>query len=65
MIARRDLLMALRETVVTICGLVALFSPILLWSAWSPDVFFAVLAGGCAAILLAYVLIMSAPDDHF
>jgi hypothetical protein len=65
MIAGRGLLPPLREALVTICGLVALISPVALWSAWSLTVFFAVLAGGCAAILLAYLLIVSAPDDHF
>jgi hypothetical protein len=34
-----------------------------LWSPWSPPVFMAILAAGCAAILLAYLLILSAPDD--
>jgi hypothetical protein len=63
MTATRKTVLLLYEALVAICGLVALISPVVLWSAWSPTVFMAVLASGCAAILLAYVLILSAPDD--
>jgi hypothetical protein len=63
MTATRKTVLLLYEALVAICGLVALISPVVLWSAWSPTVFMAVLATGCAAILLAYVLILSAPDD--
>ncbi len=63
MTAHRRWQMLLHEALVAICGLVALISPVVLWSAWSPAVFMAVLASGCAAILVAYLLILSAPDD--
>ncbi len=65
MIAGRDAAPLLRETLITISGLVALITPVVLWSAWSLEVFMAVLAGGCAAILCAWLLIVSAPDDDF
>jgi hypothetical protein len=53
----------LREALITISGLVALISPVGLWTAWSPAVFLSVLASGCAAILVACLLILAAPDD--
>jgi len=57
------LLSWLREAVITVCGLIALISPVVLWTAWSKDVFYAVLAVGCGAILVIYVLIASAPEE--
>ncbi len=65
MTASRKAMVLLHEALVAICSLVALISPVVLWSAWSPTVFMAVLASGCAAILMAYLLILSGPDDAF
>ena len=45
------LLRWLREGAITLCGLIALISPVVLWTAWSTSVFCAVLAIGCGAIL--------------
>ena len=53
----------LREATITICGLVALVSPVVLWTAWSTPVFYAVLAVGCGAIILIYLLISYADED--
>jgi hypothetical protein len=55
----------LREALITICGLIALISPVVLWTAWSTDVFYAVLAAGCGAILAIYLLIAVSPDEDF
>jgi hypothetical protein len=53
----------LREAVITICGLIALISPVVLWTAWSTTVFYAVLAAGCGAVLIIYLLITFSPDE--
>ena len=55
----------LREAVITICGLIALVSPVVLWTAWSTTVFYAVLAAGCGAVLIIYLLIAFSPDEDF
>jgi hypothetical protein len=52
----------LREALITICGLIALISPVVLWTAWSTTIFYAVLAVGCGAILIIYLLISLGPD---
>ena len=57
------LLRWLHEGLITVCGLVALISPVVLWTAWSTTMFYAVLAVGCAAILIIYLLIMLPSDD--
>jgi hypothetical protein len=56
--------LALRSILITACGLVALFTPLLLWLAWSKPAFWLFIAMGCAAILIIYVLIASAPDGR-
>ena len=53
----------LREAVITVCGLIALISPVVLWTAWSTTIFYAVLAVGCGSILTIYLLIVWSPDD--
>jgi hypothetical protein len=53
----------LREAVITICGLIALISPVVLWTAWSTTAFYAVLAAGCGAVLLIYLLIEFSSDE--
>jgi hypothetical protein len=58
------LLSWLREAVITLCGLIALISPVVLWTAWSTTVFSAVLAVGCGAILVVYLLIAFSPDEE-
>jgi hypothetical protein len=54
----------LRSILITVAGLVALFTPLLLWMAWSQWMFWLVIASGCAALLLIYVLIWSSPDEY-
>lgn len=53
----------LREAVITVCGLIALISPVVLWTAWSPTIFYAVIAVGCGSILTIYLLISLGSDD--
>ena len=55
----------LREALITICGLIALISPVVLWTAWSTTAFYAVLAAGCGAILAIYLLIALSADEDF
>ena len=55
----------LRKGAITVCGLVALISPLLLWMAWSTTMFWAILAAGCGAILVIYLLVWSSPDETF
>ncbi len=57
------LLRWLREALITIGGLIALISPVVLWTAWSTTVFLGVLATGCGAILVVYALIVWFPDE--
>ena len=54
-----------RGALITVCGLAALFTPLLLWFAWSKGTFWLVMAGGCAALLVIYVIIWTSPDEHF
>ena len=58
------LLSWLREALIMVCGLIALISPVVLWTAWSTTVFYAVLAAGCGAILIIYLLIAWSPDEN-
>jgi hypothetical protein len=53
-----------RGVLITVCGLFALFTPLLLWLAWSKAMFWLVMAGGCTALLIIYVLIWSSPDER-
>jgi hypothetical protein len=39
-----------RSILITACGLVALFTPLLLWLAWSQWAFWLIIATGCAAL---------------
>ena len=57
------LLRWLREAAITLCGLIALISPVVLWTAWSTTVFYVVLALGCGSILIVYLLIAGSPDE--
>jgi hypothetical protein len=56
------LLRLVREALITVCGLIALISPVVLWTAWSTTVFYAVIAVGCSSILIIYLLIRLGPD---
>ena len=47
----------------TVCGLIALISPVVLWTAWSKPAFYVVLAVGCGAILIIYLLVTWSPDE--
>jgi hypothetical protein len=65
-IASRDRRSALiRGILITVCGLVALLTPLLLWTAWSPRMFWLIIASGCAALLILYVLIWTSRDGDF
>jgi hypothetical protein len=54
----------LRDVLMTIGGLVALLTPLLLWIAWSQWLFWLVIATGCAALLIIYLVIWIAPDGR-
>ena len=54
----------MRGILITICGLVALFTPLLLWMAWSQWMFWLIIAFGCASLLIIYLLIWSSPDEY-
>jgi hypothetical protein len=55
----------IRGTLITVCGLVALFTPLLLWTAWSPRMFWLIIASGCAALLILYLLIWTSRNGDF
>ena len=59
------MLRQLRHTCITICGLVALATPLALWLAWSKAMFYLVLVFGCSAVLIIYLLFEYYPDDDF
>ncbi|MEM7021051.1 MAG: hypothetical protein AAF637_00525 [Pseudomonadota bacterium] len=54
----------MRSTLITICGLIALFTPLALWLVWSQWAFWLVIAAGSASILMIYFLIWSSPDEY-
>ena len=55
---------ALHSILITACGLGALFTLLFLWVAWSPWAFWLIMAGGCTALLIIYVLIWTSPDEY-
>lgn len=55
----------LRNTLITICGLIALLTPLFLWMAWSTDVFYVILGIGCAAIAAVYLLVSTGRRETF
>jgi hypothetical protein len=55
---------ALHSILITACGLLALLTPLFLWVAWSQWAFWLIIAGGCAALLIIYVLIWTSPDEY-
>jgi hypothetical protein len=55
----------LRNIAITVCGLIALVSPLLLWTAWSRPMFWLIIGVGCAAILAIFLLIRSWPGERF
>jgi hypothetical protein len=52
-----------RDIAITILGLIALFSPLLLWTAWSRTMFWLVLALGCGAVIAIFVLVRLSRDE--
>lgn len=53
----------LRNIAITVCGLIALFAPLFLWMAWNKPVFWVVLAVGCGAVVVVFLLVRLAPED--
>jgi hypothetical protein len=53
----------LRNFAITVCGLLALFAPLFLWMAWDRVVFWIVLAGGCGAVAVVFLLVRLGPED--
>lgn len=54
----------LRNIAITVCGLIALFSPLFLWIAWDQAVFWIVLAVGCGAVVAAFLLVRMSPEER-
>jgi hypothetical protein len=55
----------LRSIVITVLGLLALFTPLLLWTAWSTTMFWLILAAGCGAVVAIFLLVRLSPDKTF
>lgn len=49
---------------ITVCGLIALITPLVLWTAWSPSMFWLIILVGCAAILTLWLLIRWWPHER-
>jgi len=56
---------AVRSALITACGLVALFTPLALWVAWSPWMYWLVIACGCAALVIIYLVLEHSRDEFF
>lgn len=54
----------LRNFAITVCGLIALFSPLFLWMAWDRAVFWVVLAVGCGAVVAVFLLVRMSPEER-
>jgi hypothetical protein len=52
----------LRDIAITMLGLIALFTPLLLWTAWSQAMFWLILAVGSGAVVAIFLLIRLFPD---
>ena len=55
----------LRQIAITVLGLIALFTPLLLWTAWSTGMFWLIVAVGCGAVVAIFLLIQLSPDRTF
>jgi hypothetical protein len=55
----------MRSALITFCGLVALFTPLFLWVAWSPWMFWLGLACGCSALLIISLVLEHSRDEFF
>ena len=55
----------IRDGCITVCGMIALFSPLLLWIAWNKLLLYLILSAFCIAIVILYVLIRFYPDEYF
>lgn len=55
---------ALRQRCISICGVIALISPLMLWMSWSPTVFWTVLTVWITALAIIFALIWSSPDER-
>jgi hypothetical protein len=54
-----------RHSCISICGLVVLATPLMLWISWSKMIFYIVLSSGGCAILIIWLLVRFAPEDYF
>jgi hypothetical protein len=55
----------IRGAAITVLGLIALFTPLLLWTAWSTTMFWLILAVGCGAVVAIFLLVRLSPDKTF
>ena len=56
--------LAMRQRCISICGVIALISPLLLWLSWSKLVFWTVLSIWVCALAIVMALIWSSPDER-
>jgi amino acid transporter len=52
------------ETVLTICGLILILSPLALWISWTKAIFYSVLGVAGVALFVAYAMVMLTSDDQ-
>lgn len=60
-----EILDVIRRTAITVCGLIALLSLPLLWTAWSRPMFWLIIVVACTAILAMFLLIRWWPHERF
>ena len=55
----------IRQGCVSLCGIIALVSPLLLWVTWSKLVFYIVVSTAVISVLIVYIIVTFGPDDHY
>jgi hypothetical protein len=53
----------LRDVAITVLGLIALLTPLLLWLAWSRTMFWLILAVGCGTVIAIFLLVRFSRDE--
>ena len=56
---------AVRGWIITVCGMICLFTPLLLWVVPTITGAVILLTLWIAAILVIYVMVMTSPDEYF
>lgn len=55
----------IRQGCVSLCGIIALVSPLLLWISWSKVVFYIVVSTAVISVLIVYIIVRFGPDDTY